>query len=117
MAHLFQSMKVRIKKTGDPENLPDFHVLKVNSIKSNKNNSGVVYIGGHEVNQDTESGYPLEAGEALNDIDTELLGEIFISGTAGDIVHIVVTDNPVLRAFKDRLTHETLSENSHVNPH
>lgn len=117
MAHLFQSMKIRIKKTGDPESLPDFNVLKVNAIKANKNNSGIVYIGGHEVDSAKESGYPLEAGEGVSDVETQLLGEIFISGTAGDIVHVLVTDNPILRQLQEKVTHNTLNENSHINPH
>jgi len=117
MAHLFQSFIVSLKKSGDPESLPDFKVLKVNSIKANKDNSASVYIGGHEVESGKSIGYPLEAGEALNDIDTELLGEIFISGTLGDKVHVVCTDNPVLRQLRETVTHETLGSESHVNSH
>lgn len=105
MVHLFQSFR----KTGETGYLlSDGVALKLTEngrtnvgcvIKADKDNAGIVYIGGQDV---TANGYPLEAGEKLNDVIIPLLDEIFVSfSNAGDKIYILQYEDPHIHRIRE----------------
>ncbi|QDI74058.1 hypothetical protein [Nitrosopumilus spindle-shaped virus] len=102
MVHLFQSFKKEVNAT-QPIKLSENSRTAISfRIKAPTSNSGVIYIGGQNVNSDI--GYPLESGEAESELAIPLLDEVFVIGTvSGDEVRVLLYEDPHIHAIRNQL--------------